>query len=263
MKPHPFLFGTSWKMNKTVRETTDYVGQLLEKLPSIPGIEQAQVFVIPPFTAIESAKRVSDGRIWIGAQNMHEAEWGAYTGEISAPMLKELGVEVVELGHSERRRLFNDTDAAINLKIRTALRFGIRPVVCVGDLLEERRDRVHKEAVARQIKIDFKEIAPELASRLIIAYEPVWAIGEGAEAATTEVVRDMQVHIRSVLAEVFGPQTASDVAVIYGGSVNVENASDILTKSGLDGLFVGRGALKVENFVNLIRACLTAVLPKH
>jgi triosephosphate isomerase len=153
MNSHRILFGTNWKMNKTRQEASDSTSRLLELLETTRGIEQAQVFVIPPFTAIDAVKRASGGKLWTGAQNMHWAKWGAYTGEISAPMLIELGVDLVQLGHAERRRYFNETDTEVNRKVHSALRYALRPLICVGEQAEDKEFGVARETLSRQIKI--------------------------------------------------------------------------------------------------------------
>ena len=153
MNPPRLYLGSGWKMNKTVREAVDYVARLLAILPTLEGVDQVQLFVVPPFTALEAVKRQSGERLWVGAQNMHWAEKGAYTGEISAAMLAELNVDLVELGHAERRRYFNETDADINRKVQAALAHGLRPLLCVGETLEEKQAHAEHETVGRQLEI--------------------------------------------------------------------------------------------------------------
>jgi triosephosphate isomerase len=255
------LFGTNWKMHKTMQEAVDYICRLLELLQTTPGIEQAQVFVIPPFTAIEAVRRASAGKLWIGAQNMHWAEWGAYTGEISAPMLVELGVDLVELGHAERRRYFNETDAEVNCKVHSALRHGLRPMICVGEQTEDKEFGVAQEALSRQIRMAMRGVESQQASSLIIAYEPVWSIGRDAASASPDYVRTMREYIRGILGELFGPETSDRVPVIYGGDVNVSNCAALLTEGKVDGLFVGRAGRQADAFANLIRISLQAVNP--
>jgi triosephosphate isomerase len=258
MNRRRILLGTGWKMNKTVREAADYAQRLLKVLDDSSGLDDIQLFVIPPFTAIEAVKRLSAGRFWVGAQNMHWEEWGAYTGEISAPMLRELGVDLVELGHAERRRYFNETDECVQRKVHTALKHGIRPLVCIGERLDERERGIEKEIISRQLKVAFRGVAPKHASMLMVAYEPVWAIGEPGTAASVEDVRTMSGHIRGLLEEIFGAE-ASSVPVLYGGTVDVTNCSAFLTAGGIDGLFIGRAAWNVEGFARLIGSCAASV----
>ncbi len=261
MRNHRILFGTNWKMHKTVSEALDYVHRLVGMLATVDGRQQSQVFVVPPFTAIEAVKRVSSGKIWVGAQNMHWAEQGAYTGEISPRMLQEIGVDLVELGHAERRQYFNETDAFINRKVHAALQHGFRALVCVGENSEDKQFEVEKETVGRQLKIALNGVDPESASSLIVAYEPVWAIGEKGSAADSAHTRVMSCHIRSLLEEMFGREAAAGVSVIYGGDVNARNGAELLVQGGVDGLFVGRAAWQVEGFADLIRACTVGGIP--
>ncbi len=258
MRNGRLLLGTNWKMNKTIRESVDYTRQLLGRLAKLDRSDAAQVFLIPPYTAIEAVKRASEGRLWVGAQNMHWAEHGAYTGEISALMLEELGVDLVELGHAERRRYFNETDADINRKVHTALQHGLRPLVCVGEQLEDKRRGIGAEVVKNQLRTIFAGVDAASAPRLIVAYEPVWAIGAESAEIGMDYVRDMQTHIRSTLEELLGPSAAA-VPVIYGGDVNLRNAATLVSESGTDGLFIGRAALEAESFAGLIRASLQAL----
>ena len=258
MNHRRILLGTGWKMNKTAREGADYAQRLVKVLDDTSGLDDIQLFVIPLFTAIEAVKRASAGRFWVGAQNMHWEEWGAYTGEISAPMLEELGVDLVELGHAERRRYFNETDECVQRKVHTALRHGIRPLVCIGERLEERESGIEKDIIRRQLKVAFGGVAARHASMLMVAYEPVWAIGEHGTAASVADVRTMSGHIRGLLEEIFGAD-ASSVPVLYGGTVDVTNCSELLTAGGIDGLFIGRAAWSVEGFASLIGSCAASV----
>lgn len=256
MSARPILLGTGWKMNKTVREATDYTRGLLAHLDTIAGLDRVQLFVVPPFTAIDAVKRGSEGRFWVGAQNMHWAKDGAFTGEISAPMLRELGTDLVELGHAERRTCFNETDETVNRKVRTALEFEIRPLVCVGEKREERQSGAGPDIVARQIRLALDGVPGGLADRVILAYEPLWAIGAPV-AATPEDVRVMAAHMRAVLADLFGAAGAS-ISILYGGTVNPGNAAGLLREGTTDGLFIGRAAWQPEGFAAVIRACLGA-----
>jgi len=254
MNRRRMLLGTGWKMNKTVREAVDYAQQLLQVLDDSSGLDDVQLFVIPPFTAIEAVKRSSAGRFWVGAQNMHWEEWGPYTGESSAPMLEEIGVDLVELGHAERRRYFNETDECVQRKVHAALRHGIRPLVCIGERLDERERGIEKEIIRRQLKVAFGGVAAEHASRLMVAYEPVWSIGEQGTAASVADVCIMNAHVRSLLEGIFDRE-ASAVPVLYGGTVDTHNCSELLMQGGIDGLFIGRAAWHVEGFSRLIRSC--------
>ncbi len=257
MKPRRLFLGTGWKMNKTVREAVDYTQRLIAHLGAIPGHNSFQLFVLPPFTAIEAVKRAADGRFWVGAQNMHWAKQGAFTGEISAPMLSELGVDLVELGHAERRMYFNETDEAIQRKVEAALEFNIRPLVCVGEQREERERGSGQDVVARQLRQALQGAPVQMVSRLMVAYEPVWAIGEHGTAATADDLRVMHEHIRGTLADMFAASAAS-IPILYGGTVNEMNAVDLLAEGGVDGLFIGRAAWQADGFAGIIRACASA-----
>lgn len=258
MKSPRILLGAGWKMNKTVQEAEDYAQRLLLLLDRIRGIDDIQLFLVPPFTAIGAVKRLSGGRFWVGAQNMHWEEWGAYTGEISAPMLKELGVDLVELGHAERRHYFNETDDTVRRKVHMALHHGLRPLVCIGEQYQDRELGVEKETISRQVRIALSGVPGECASMLMLAYEPVWAIGEEGTPASAEDVRLMIAHIRRVLEDMFG-ERASSIPVLYGGTVDEENCGELLLEGRPDGLFVGRAAWNVEGFARLIAACAAAL----
>ena len=253
------LFGAGWKMNKTVSESVEYVVRLLELLNKTHGIEDAQIFLIPPFTALDAVKKASPEEWWVGAQNMHWEDGGAYTGEISAPMLCELGMDLVELGHSERRQFFNEDDIRVGWKVRSALRHHLRPLICVGESGGEKELGAQKETVARQLRIAMESVEPAQAANLIIAYEPVWAIGKDGSIVSPTHVSAMSGHIRFVLASILGSEAASQVRTIYGGSVDGSNAPQILLQGNVDGLFIGRAALQAEGFAGLIEACLRAV----
>ena len=190
---------------------------------------------------------------------MHWAECGPYTGEISAVMLEELGVDLVELGHAERRRYFHETDAEINRKVHAALRHGLRALVCVGEQLEDKQRGNSQVIVGNQVRTVFADVPPDCAWRLIVAYEPVWAIGAEQADIGMEYVREIQDDIRATLQEIFGASAGATVPVIYGGDVNLRNAAALVSESGTDGLFIGRAALEAESFAELIRASVQAL----
>ena len=254
MTQRRLFLGTGWKMNHTTRQAVEYANGLLAHLDTIQGNDSFQLFVLPPFTAIEAVKRAACGRFWVGAQNMHWAEHGAFTGEVSAPMLSELGVDLVELGHAERRLYFNETDEAIGRKVQTALDYNIRPLVCVGERQEERA--AGPAVVERQLRAAFEGVPASMAGRLMVAYEPVWAIGEHGAAALAGELRVMQQHIRGTLEELFG--AIQPVPVLYGGTVTESNAVSLLVDGGADGLFIGRAAWQADGFARIIRACANA-----
>lgn len=260
MNAAPLLFGTNWKMHKTIREATQYAERLQTRIPALDG--RAQIFVIPPYTSIAAVRQASHGTFWVGAQNMHWADWGPYTGEVSAPMLKEIGVDLVEIGHAERRQYFNEDDASVNRKVQMALRFGLRPLICAGENAEDKRYGVERETVARQLRIALHGIKAERAPQLIIAYEPLWAVGEDGAVATPEYVAYMTGACRDVLASLFGLQNAAGIPILYGGSVFGKDAPRLLSGGGVNGLFVGRAALDPDSFGDLVDACIHAI-PKH
>jgi len=263
MNPPRLYVGSGWKMHKTVREAAAYVEHLLERLEALRGTNHIQIFVVPPFTALETVKRLSAGKIWVGAQNMHWAASGAYTGEVSPTMLQELGVDLVELGHAERRRYFHETDADLNRKVQAALAHGLRPLLCVGETLEEREAGVEAETVARQLKIALRGVSSSQAARLLIADEPHWAIGEAGTAADPTYIQGMWTHIRNVLVEIFGPGAGASVPILYGGDVNPDNTANIVSKTKTQGLFIGRAAREAEGFANLIRISIQALAKRQ
>ncbi len=254
----PLIFGTNWKMNKTASEAAAYSATLRDLLAHMNCPDSVQVFVVPPYTSIAAAKAASEGKFWVGAQNMHWEESGPYTGEISASMLSELGVDLVQLGHAERRAMFNETDFLINRKVHAALRAGFRPLVCIGETLQDREFKVERETCVRQLRIALNDLPVSAAKRVMIAYEPAWAIGEGSIAADSSQIRAMNEVFRSLLAELFGSDEAESIPVLYGGSVHPRDAAGMLADSGVDGLFVGRAALDPVAFASLIRFCLPA-----
>lgn len=253
-KVSTFWIGTGWKMNKTVAETRRYIADLKVRLPDDVGADYA-LFVIPPFTALAAAREaIGTAPVLLGAQNMHWADAGAYTGEISAVMLEEFDIDLVELGHSERREHFGETDATINLKVKAALRHGFRPLLCVGDSAEERAAGASAVAVVRQVRLAFAGLTKGEISRCLVAYEPIWAIGEAGVPASPEEARPVHVALHVALKELGAPS----VPVLYGGSVNLDNAMALAGESVIDGLFVGRAAWSADGFASLISRVMAA-----
>jgi len=255
----PFLFGTNTKMHQTADQTAAFVRELLAAPP--PG--DVQRFVIPPYTSLPAATaavRAADGDIWIGAQNMHWAESGAHTGEISAGMLLALGVDLVLLGHAERRRDAHETDAVLSKKVLSAVENGLRVLFCVGETADDRGCGVSAETVCRQLKIGLLGVAPEQASLLQIAYEPVWSIGSGGVPADPADVEPVASLIRRTLSEVLGDD-GERVPLLYGGSVDVSNAAGFAGLDDIDGLFVGRAAWSVDGFRAVLAAALAGRHP--
>ena len=255
MPAQPIMIGTSWKMNKPLSEAMAYCDTLATQLPSLLHPE-IQPFFIPPFTAIQPVTeffRKNSLPCLTGAQNMHEQTCGAWTGEISASMIVETGASLVELGHSERRAAFNETDGAINNKVHAALRHGLRPLVCIGDSADEKRWQVSAETVIRQMKIALYGLTPEEARRTIVAYEPVWAIGEHGTPASPEEAAVIHHLLRRALCGMFGEEVGQQIVLLYGGSVNLNNAVPLLSQPDIDGLFIGRAAWDAAGYCAIVQ----------
>jgi len=234
-------------MNKTVSETRAYFERFL---PLVEGYDAADVLVCPPFTSLQAAREMLEGSsVALGAQNCHYEDAGAYTGEVSLPMLKELGVSFVIVGHSERRHLFNESDELINKKLLACLRHGVRPVLCVGEKKEEREAGLTFKVVETQLRLALSG-AEELLSRVEVAYEPVWAIGTGTPA-TPEQAQEVHAFIKSLLKEL---NPNAEVRVLYGGSVKPSNAKAFLEQPAVDGLLVGTASLDPESFAQIVKA---------
>ena len=224
--------------------------------PVLHAVKEVEVVICPPFVGLGVAKReLEDSSIKLGAQNMHWSNSGAFTGEISPLMLKEL-CEYVILGHSERRAMFGETDETVNKKVLAALANGLKPIVCVGETLEENQSGITAEVVGRQVRADLQGLTQEQAEQVVIAYEPVWAIGTGL-AATPEganaVHKDV---IRPILRELFGEEIGDGMRILYGGSVTPANAEELFGQSDIDGGLIGGASLKAESFIALVKAAM-------
>ena len=240
----------NWKMNKTRPEAKE----LIEAIKPLAENACCEVVVCVPFTNLETAVNAVKGtNIRVGAQNCHFEKSGAFTGEISADMLVELGVEYVILGHSERRQYFGETDETVNKRLKAALAAGLKPIVCVGELLWERECGITEEVLGKQCKLDFFGISPDDMRKTVIAYEPVWAIGTG-RTATAEQAQEACKYIRGVIASIFGAEVAEAVTVQYGGSMNAKNAAELLSKVDVDGGLIGGASLKAPDFGEIIKA---------
>ena len=240
----------NWKMNKTATEATELIAGL------IPVVKDADcdVVVCPPFTSLCAVIEACKGtNIKVGAQNLHFAANGAFTGEISADMLVDLGVEYVLTGHSERRQFFGETNETVNLRTLAGLNAGLKVIVCVGELLAEREQGITAELVALQTKIALLNVTPEQMANVIIAYEPVWAIGTG-KTATSQQAQDVCKIVRDVVCELYGNEIAMATTVQYGGSMNPTNADELLSKVDVDGGLIGGAALKPADFSALTTA---------
>jgi triosephosphate isomerase len=248
-----FLIGSNHKMYKTAAQTVAYLKALQASIRDL-DLEHLHLFILPPFTAIPDAVRaMKDDCIHIGAQNMCWEETGQFTGEVSPLFLEELGVRLVMIGHSERRHTFGETDWVINKKVVTGLRHGFTVLLCVGETAQEKGFGIGRERIREQVKIALAELLPAQLDRLWIAYEPVWAIGVGSTPATPEYAASMHQVIRDVLLELF-PESGSQVPILYGGSINPDNAPALLQQPLIDGLFIGRSAWDAEGFDKLIRS---------
>lgn len=248
-----YLIGTSWKMNKTLREALDFCAILAQGGP-LP--DYIQPFVIPPFTAVREVTRALRRKrvdCLTGVQNMHFSEQGAFTGEISPLMIKDTGADLVELGHSERRGFFGETNETVRLKVAAALRHGLTPLICVGDSHQEKQWGVSKETVTRQMKIALAGLAPEQAARVIIAYEPIWAIGEQGIPATKDEAQSIHRELHIALAACYGMDVADRIPLLYGGGVTYDNALALLAQENIDGLFIGRAAWDGESYLRLLK----------
>ena len=245
----PILAG-NWKMNKTRDAAIHFILEVEPKLPK----DNVDVIICAPAILLRDLVKRSDV-IKVGAQNMNEHDSGAYTGEISPVMLKDTKVDYVILGHSERRAYYNETDATVNAKIKKALEFELKPIVCVGETLEQRESGKTNDVLSNQIKKAFDGITIENPENVIIAYEPIWAIGTG-KSATSKEAQDSCKYIRELLTGIFGEDTSSKIRILYGGSINVKNFKDIIAQEDIDGGLVGGSSLVENDFVELTKDCL-------
>lgn len=245
------IIAGNWKMNKTRPEAK----ALLEELkPMVADVKDVEIVACVPFTNLETALAATAGtNIKIGAENCHFEKSGAFTGEISADMLAEMGVEYVVLGHSERRQYFAETDETVNKRTKAALAAGLKPIVCVGELLWERECNITEEVIARQIKLDFFGISADDLKKCVIAYEPVWAIGTG-KTATAEQAAEVCTFIRTTVRHLYGARIARSVTVQYGGSMKPANAAELLSQPDIDGGLIGGASLKAADFVEIVNA---------
>lgn len=248
----PIIAG-NWKMNKTITEALDLVRQLTMELKDIKDID---IVVCPVFTALYGVSQAIDGsNIKLGAQNLFWEDKGAFTGEVSASMLKDTHCEYVIIGHSERRSIFKETNKNVNRKIKAALRAKLLPIVCVGECLKERQADKTFDVVADHIHGALEGLSADDLANLIIAYEPVWAIGTGVNA-TPEQAQEVHEYIRKIIADSFGKDVAHDLRIQYGGSVKPENIESLISQPDIDGALVGGASLKAESFIQLVKYCL-------
>jgi L-erythrulose 1-phosphate isomerase len=246
--------GTSWKMHKTRAEAKLFAAALEQA--DVARSSSVQAFVIPPFPYIADVADILRGtRVKIGAQNMHWDDKGAWTGEVSAPMLKDCGASLVELGHSERRTFFNETDETVALKVQAALRNGLMALVCIGDTRAEYDAGATADVLARQTRFALKHVAKQAVGHVIFAYEPVWSIGEGGIPADPDFANTQHAALKMLTQSITGVA----LPVLYGGSVNPGNCIELATREHIDGLFIGRSAWDVQGYIGIVRAVTQAL----
>ncbi len=245
------ILAANWKMNLTHLEAESYMHTFLGEIGEVDDVE---IVMIPPFTSIPILAQISEKApfIRIGAQNMYWERSGAYTGEISATMLRVLFVKYVVIGHSERRMLFSETDETVNRKVHSALEAGLRPIVCVGESTTERDNDEIETVLRRQLELGLKDLSVKDSAEIVIAYEPIWAIGTG-RTATPIQAEEAHRFIRSVLGKMFGAGAAERVRIQYGGSVKPENAQELMRQSDIDGALIGGASLDPHSFAKIIR----------
>lgn len=246
------LIAGNWKMNKDFHETAVLVNELKERLKEFK--KEVDIVICPPFTSLIVAKTLISGTpMKLGAQNMSQHDEGAYTGEISAKMLRTIGCNVVILGHSERRQYFGETNELVNAKIKQSLKNSLTPIVCIGETLQERESSITDRIITTQINGVLHELTSADIEKIVVAYEPVWAIGTG-KTATTEQANQIHKLIRKLVGQIYSWAVAEKLVILYGGSVNEKNASDLLSQSDIDGSLVGGASLKSDSFVKIVQA---------
>lgn len=247
----PIIAG-NWKMFKTRDEALEFVYAVNNDLPSQDKVDSV---ICAPFTVLRDLVKRQGENLRIGAQNMHYKENGAFTGEISPLMLQSLGVSYVIIGHSERRGMFNETDEACNLKLKAAFKYGLTPILCVGEYLKQREEGTWQDLIRSQIILDLNELEPEQVKRLVIAYEPIWAIGTG-KTATPEIADDTCGFIRNTIKDLYGEEVSEAIRIQYGGSVKTSNIDALMAQPNIDGALIGGASLVAEDFKILVRAAV-------
>ncbi len=243
----------NWKMNKNVQESVQLASEIVNAVKELT-LNNTRVIVTPTFVNLSEVIKETEGSaVEVAAQNMHQAKSGAYTGEISAEMLTALGLKSVILGHSERREYFGETDALLAEKVNAALENNLEIIFCFGEVLEDRKAGNHYKVVESQINNGLFHLAADKWSSIVLAYEPVWAIGTG-ETASPEQAQEMHAFIRKIVAEKYNSQVAADVSILYGGSVKPSNAKEIFSKEDVDGGLIGGAALNADNFISLVKS---------
>src|ERR1700756_1762576 len=244
------VIAANWKMYKTPDQARDFFRDFL---PLVSGHERDEIVVCPPFVDLPAAIEAAKGsNVAIGGQDVHWEKEGAYTGEVSTGMLLAIGATHVILGHSERRQYFGETDDTVNLKLKSALEAGLTPIVCVGEVLEEREAGLTEDVLRRQCMRAFSSISAKKAAKLVVAYEPVWAIGTG-KTATPEMASDAHVLIRGEAGKAFGEDFGANLRILYGGSVKPENAKALMSQEEIDGALVGGASLDAKSFAAIVK----------
>ncbi|RMF43269.1 MAG: triose-phosphate isomerase [Planctomycetota bacterium] len=245
-----YFIAGNWKMNLLRQSAVD----LARGVAAAVEGDQVEVAVCPPFVYLRDVAEALEGSpVGLGGQNMHYESSGAFTGEISPEMLMDVGCRYVILGHSERREHFHETDALVNRKIKAALQAGLTPIVCVGERLEQREAGKTADVIDQQVRGSLADLSPEEAGKLVVAYEPVWAIGTG-RTATPQQAEEVHAQIRELLGSLFTPSVAETIRIQYGGSVKPDNAGDLLAQPNIDGALVGGASLKADSFAAIVRA---------
>lgn len=248
--------GTNTKMYKNIKETTDFIERLQDLTKDIPR-DVIELFVLPSYIALDGVSKVANKKlIKYGSQNVSFEEKGQFTGEISPVMLQEAGATIAMIGHSERRNIFNETDEEENKKVKSVLNNNMTALLCIGEKEEEKEFGISDEVLVTQLKKCLYNISDKQAQKLIVAYEPVWAIGVNGKPASKEYASKRHIKIKKVLEEIFSADVAKEIPILYGGSVNKDNAKELIQMDGIDGLFIGRSAWEANSFNEIIRDVL-------
>jgi len=245
----PIIAG-NWKMNNTSAESVELVSQLREM---ISDVKEVEVVVAPPYTALGSvAAIIKDSNIFLSAQNIFWEEKGAFTGEISPSMLKDIGCQYAIIGHSERRQYFGETNDTVNKRLEAAIKVSLTPIMCIGETLEEREAGKTLTVIEQQMREGLNGLSSDEMGKVVVAYEPVWAIGTG-KTATPDQAQEVHQFIRKVMAQIFGEEVAEEIRILYGGSVKIDNVDQLMSQNDIDGALVGGASLKADSFAGIIK----------
>jgi triosephosphate isomerase (TIM) len=251
--PRRIIIAGNWKMNKNIGESIDLANSIKR---SLYDVEEVEIVICPPFTSLSDVNEITmETNIKLGAQDVYWEKEGAFTGEVSAPMLKNVGCEYCIIGHSERRQFFGETNETVNKKLKSLLREGLKPIVCVGEKLAERKSGKTFDVIKDHVVNSLAGLSEEDMLKAVIAYEPVWAIGTGVNA-TKEQAEEVHKYIRTLLGQMHGADVAQSVRIQYGGSVKPENIKELISQEDVDGALVGGASLKADSFVQLVKNCL-------